>query len=299
MALDTRTRVRPNGPGTPVHISHPGPAEPDRIQCARGTLKRVSATLTPGKTICESIADALAPHGLRAAALRFDGLTFAPLRYVRPSYCPDGTRIAFYTKTYAPPGTVRVETVAATWGNKDGMPFIHMHGVWSDAEGTHVGGHILPYEAIVARPARLRAVGTSEVAFGVFHDHETGFDLFGLAPDTPGTAEGTFVALRLRPNVDLVKGIEDACRAKGIRSARILSGIGSTAGVDLNGQPTVMKLPTEHVITGGSIEPDSHGNPRLEVTTELVDVDGIVHRGTPTRGENPVLICFELFLEVT
>lgn len=298
MNPDIRTRVRPAGPGTPVHIAHPGPAEPDRVQSARGTLQRVTVDLAPGKPICASIAEALAPYEMRSAALRFDDLAFAPLHFVRPSYCPDGTRVAFYTKTFSPPGTVPMDTVAATWGEKNGAPFIHMHGIWSDPDGTPVGGHVLPFEAVVARPARLTAIGTSDVAVRVFPDPETGFDLFGVDPETPGTTDGGLLVIRLRPNTDLVTGIEHACKAHGIRTARILSGIGSTAGVDLIDQDEVMKLPTEHVITEGQITTDIDGNCRLELTTELVDVDGKVHRGVPTRGENPVLICFEVFLEV-
>lgn len=298
-------RLRPADPAAVFTINHPGPQALDRIQSGIGQLAKIEAELEAGLTICESIGRILEPKGITAAALHFDGLAFNPMRYVQPAYSDTPDRVAFYSATFAPEGTVQIDFSTATYGSKNGEPFIHCHAIWRDEKGHIQGGHILPYEAVLARPAKLTAYATCDVAMTVVPDDETNFSLFGVSSIAPNSqtqnmdeSRAKLVVVKIRPNEDLVTAIEEVARRNGITSARILSGIGSTAGAVIDGQKVICKLPTELLIAGGKVTMNADSEVKVEMDTILIDVDGGIHRGTMSRGRNPTLICFELFLEI-
>ncbi len=295
-ATPQRDRRQLAAAGHALRIIHPGPPAPDRIQAALTPLVKIEATLQPGQSFCDSIGQVLAAEGITAAALQFRDLTFQPMRYVQPAHSTDPGRVAWYSATRAPRGVVAMDRIAASYGQKDGAPFIHCHALWTDDAGQMQGGHILPHEARLARPARMIAHGTRDAALTARPDPETGFALFDLAP-APRRGEGRLVVARLRPNVDLVTGCQEVCAALGVNSARVLSGIGSTIGAQLEGQPEITAVPTELIVTEGRITRSAAGW-EVDLPVGLIDIDGRVHRGRPERGANPVLICFELFLQV-
>ncbi len=282
------------------HVTHPGPVAPDRLQFRRAEMRVIEATLEPGQPICEAIRVALEPLGITGAAITFESLALEPMRYVMPAFSDTPERVAFYSRTYAPEGPYEIDAATATYGYKDGVPFIHCHALWHDADetdGPQGAGHILPFEARLARPVRMIAYATDAAGMTVAPDAETGFDLFGVtgAQDRAGT--GRLVVAKIRPNEDLTTAIAEICTRAGARRARILSGIGSTVGATFEDGTVVRDHPTELLVAQGDFDAARHHQVEMEMI--LVDVHGTVYRGRLAPGKNPVLICFELFLEIT
>lgn len=288
---------RDNGPKAPAHVKHPGPSALDRRQSKRADLHVIEATLAPGQPICSAIGDALEPYGITAAAITFESLALEPMRYVMPAFSDTPDRVAFYSRTYAPEGTFEIEAATATYGHKEGAPFIHCHALWRDAGGAVNAGHILPFEAQLARPVKMTAYATDTAGMTVVPDAETGFDLFGVTGAENPTGTGRLLIAKIRPNEDLNTAIGKICAQEGAEHARILSGIGSTVGAVFEDGTVIRNHPTELLVTQGDY--DASRPRKVEMEVILVDVHGAVYRGRLTSGLNPVLICFELFLEIT
>ena len=89
-----------------------------------------------------------------------------------------------------------------TLGERDGAPFFHCHGLWTETDGSLHGGHILPEESIVAESFTVEAFGIDGAMFTAEPDPETNFKLFGpvARAGTNVKAERRAFALRLRPN---------------------------------------------------------------------------------------------------
>jgi predicted DNA-binding protein with PD1-like motif len=261
----------------------------------------ITADMAAGHSICDSIGQILMPLGITAAALHFDRLQFHPMRYVQPTYFDGEKHVAYYSSTRAPDNLHRIEFATATFGRMDGGPFIHCHALWRDPDGRVQGGHILPFEAKLAVPARMTAYATREALMQVGPDAETNFHLFDVSPTgtpAPSVTDGRMVVARIRPNEDLVTAIEDICKRENIRNAKILSGIGSTVGAVFQDQPMVTEIPTEILVKSGTITTNEDETIKVSMDAALIDANGNVHQGELARGLNPVLICFELFLQV-
>ena len=276
---------------SPRRIVQPGPPHPVRIESAIGHLLELSFTATPGLSLVDAVAGPLAAAGIRGGTVDLAGLHLAPFDYVIPSLSPDAEHVAFYSETRREPGGVRIESGTATFGQRDGAPFLHAHALWHGASGP-AAGHILPFDTRIAAAA-IHAWGTAEAEFRALPDAETNFTLFG--PVQLGGAAGNCVLGRLRPNEDLTHGIEALCQRHGTTRATILSGIGSTIGSLLDGT-RIDTTPTEFFIRRGTVTPDDRGEPRAEIEATVVDETGTIIRGRVVRGMNPVLICAEIVL---
>lgn len=288
-------------PAVPRQVVQPGPAAADRWQCVAGNLVEVDAVIEPGSTICDGVARALQPSALTAAAVRFTDLALHPMRYVQPAYSSSPERVAYYSDVREPEAPHTITVATATYGSKDNEPFLHCHALWRDEDGVLQGGHVLPFDAVVARPTPITAFGTRDAAMVVAPDPETNFSVFGVvrAPMAASAIAGRkLVVAKIRPNEDLVTAIEAICREQNISNAVVRSGIGSTAGGQFEGQPLIEEVPTELLVLEGHVAPGEDGAPRLDMDTALIDAQGMIHTGVLERGQNPVLICFELFLEV-
>ena len=286
---------------TTRRLVQPGPPAPDRLQCVRAGLVEIEAEIAPGTALGDGVSKVLEPEGITAGAVHFDGLTLDPMRYVQPTYAKTPEHVAFYSDVRAPDSAHEIEFARATYGSVDGKPLLHCHALWRDADGGLQGGHILPFEAVVATPTTIRVFGTRDAGMVASPDAETNFTIFNAVPT--GSADGTEPARRMlvakiRPNEDLVTAIEEICRRQNVREGVILGGIGSTVGAQFDGRPLIPEAPTEIVVREGRIAPDPAGIPRLSMETALIDAQGRLHVGTLTRGENPVLICVELFIDV-
>jgi predicted DNA-binding protein with PD1-like motif len=279
----------------PRRIVQPGPSAATRIESATGSLRETSFMVTPGLTLVEAMAGPLAAAGIRGGAVDLAGLRLAPFEYVIPARSPDADHVAYYSETHRAPDGVLIESGTATFGRRDGAPFLHAHALWQGGSGA-AAGHILPLDTRIATPSRVRAWGIAEAEMIASPDPETNFTLFGPVRLGPETDAGNCVLGRLRPNEDLVHGIETLCRRHGSTSATVRSGIGSTIGSLLEGGARVDTIPTEFFIRRGVVAADAQGAMQVDIELVLVDETGAIIAGRPVRGMNPVLICAEIVL---
>lgn len=279
-------------------VEQPGAATPERVQWAEGHGLRFEMTLQPGLPLLEAVRRSFAAAGFTSGVAKVDGLALGPFAYVMPALSKTPEHAAFYSETFRPAGITHIETGALTFGLRDGSPFFHCHALWTEADGKSSGGHLLPDETVVAEAITLPAVGLDGAGFTAHPDAETNFKLFGpvSAPLLGATREGRFFALRVRPNIDLAGALEAFCTERGINRAVIHGGVGSTIGALFEDGAIVENFATEVAITSGRIV-TAAGRPSAEIDVALVDFTGATACGRLKRGDNPVLMTFELVLE--
>ena len=281
-------------------IKQPGAPVAERIQWAEARGRAFSFTLEPGLTLLEAARRGFAAEGFAGGTLNVKGGTLGPFGYVMPALSKTGENAAFYSDTFRPEGITRLKLATMTLGERDGAPFFHCHGLWTEADGWSSGGHMLPEETFVAEPFAVEAFGIDGAVFAAEPDPETNFKLFGPIParsrgaDAPSPA----YALRLRPNQDFAGSLEGFCRAQGITRAKVRGGVGSTIGARFVGGVVIEPFATELAITSGSVVLGK--SEALEATLDiaLIDYTGGIGEGRLIRGDNPVLMTMELVLEV-
>jgi predicted DNA-binding protein with PD1-like motif len=217
-----------------------------------------------------------------------------------PALSKTKANAAFYSDTFRPAGITRLKLASLTLGVRDGAPFFHCHGLWTEADGRAGGGHMLPEETFVAESFAVEAFGIDGAVFAAEPDPETNFKLFGPIPASATNARTTSraFALRLRPNRDFADSLEGFCREHGIARAKIHGGVGSTIGARFTDGSVVEPFATELAITSGTIAPGMGGALQAELDVALVDHTGCLAEGRLIRGDNPVLMTMELVLEV-
>lgn len=283
--------------GTMRRIQQPGNGTPERIQWVECGGRAVALTLPAGVPLIEAVRSGFAAEGFASGVVKLDGLKLSPFAYVMPALSKTPEHAAFYSDTYRPDGGALIEVGAMTFGQRDGAPFFHAHALWVEGDGKRSGGHILPDETMVAETITLQAVGLDGAVFAAEPDSETHFKLFGPAVAASGGAgDGRFFALRVKPNVDFCGALETFCAEHGIREAVLHGGVGSTIGARFTDGGVVEKFATEVAITSGRIAQQGGG---FEATLDvaLVDYSGALASGRLVRGDNPVLMTFELVLE--
>ena len=281
-------------------IAQPGPATPERIQWVEARGRAFSFTLAAGLPLLEAARRGFAEAGFSGGVLSMRGGALGPFAYVMPALSKTGANAAFYSDTFRPSGTTRLKLGAMTFGERDGAPFFHCHGLWTETDGSLHGGHILPDECIVAESFAVEAFGIAGAMFVANPDPETNFKLFGPVPcaDTDVRADSRTFVLRLRPNQDFAVALETFCRQHGILRARIHGGVGSTIGAHFTDGRTVVPFATELAIKSGTIAPGADGTLQADLDIALVDYLGGIAEGRLMRGDNPVLMTMELVLEV-
>ncbi len=278
-------------------IQQPGTGTPERIQWVECGGRAFSLTLPAGVALLEAVRDGFAAEGFVSGVVKLDGLKLSPFAYVMPALSKTPEHAAFYSETFRPEGSARVEVGAMTFGQRDGAPFFHAHALWVEGDGKRSGGHILPDETTVAETITVQAVGLDGAAFVAEPDSETHFKLFGpVSAAAGGAGDGRFFALRVKPNVDFCGALEAFCAERGIREAVIRGGVGSTIGARFTDGGVVENFATEVAITDGRIAPGAGGF-EAAIDVALVDYSGALASGRLVRGDNPVLMTFELVLE--
>ncbi len=281
-------------------IRQPGPAAPERIAWAEGRGQALAFTLEPGRTILDAIAQPLARAGYTSAALELTGGAFGPFTYVIPSLPPAPDHAAFYSDERHRVGLSRIEQGAITFGQRDGVPFLHCHAFWTEADGTRCGGHVIPAESTVAEPITARAWALDGIGLVAAPDAETNFTLFGPVPEPsrPGRATtGRAFGLRIRPNQDLCGALEAFCRDHAIPAATVRGGVASIIGAVFEDGTIVRDFATEMFIRAGHVASGPDG-PEATLDAALVTYTGALAEGRLRRGANPVLMTAELALEV-
>jgi len=281
------------------HIVQPGPPAPERIQWVEARGRAFSFTLKAGLPLLEAARRGFAAEGFAGGTLNFGAGALGPFAYVMPALSKTGENAAFYSDTFRPAGTTRLKVAAMTLGQRDGAPFFHCHALWTEAGGRAGGGHILPEGTMVAEPFAGEAFGIDGAAFTAEPDPETNFKLFGPVPSAPAGAETTSraFALRLRPNQDFAGALETFCRERGIATARLHGGVGSTIGARFTDGRIVEPFATEMAVRSGTMILRAGGGLEAELDVALVDYTGGLAEGRLMRGDNPVLMTMELVLE--
>jgi predicted DNA-binding protein with PD1-like motif len=280
-------------------IDQPGPVVPERIQWIEARGRAFSFTLPAGLPLLEAARRGFAEAGFSGGVLSMGEGVLGPFAYVMPALSKTGANAAFYSDTFRPGGITRLKLGAMTLGERDGAPFFHCHGLWTETDGNLHGGHILPEESIVAESFAVDAFGIDGAMFVAEPDPETNFKLFGPVPraTTDVKADSRAFALRLRPNQDVAAALETFCRQHGILHGRIHGGVGSTIGAHFTDGRTIVPFATELAIRSGTIAPGADGTLQAELDIALVDYLGGIAEGRLMRGDNPVLMTMELVLE--
>src|SRR5216683_6435362 len=281
-------------------IVQPGPPVAERIQWVEARGRAFSFTLEAGLPLLEAARRGFAAQGFAGGTLNIKGGTLGPFAYVMPALSKTREHAAFYSETFRPQGLTRLTLAAMTLGERDGAPFFHCHGLWTEADGRVNGGHMLPEETVVAEPFEVDAFGLDGAVFTAERDPETNFKLFGPVPGAIANAKITSraFALRLRPNQDFAGSLETFCRQHGIIRARLHGGVGSTIGACFTDGRTVVPFATEIAIRSGSVAPGPDSTLHADLDIALVDYLGGIAEGKLIRGDNPVLMTMELVLEV-
>ena len=278
-------------------IQQPGTGTSERIQWVECGGRSFSLTLPAGVPLLEAVRSGFAAEGFVSGVVKLDGLRLAPFAYVMPALSKTPEHAAFYSETYRPEGGGRIEVGAMTFGRRDDAPFFHAHALWVEGDGKRSGGHILPDETTVAETITVEAVGLGGAVFTAEPDSETHFKLFGpVSAEAGGAGAGRFFALRVKPNVDFCGALEAFCAERGIRDAVIHGGVGSTIGARFTDGGVVENFATEVAITEGRIVRGA-GGCEAAIDVALVDYSGALASGRLVRGDNPVLMTFELVLE--
>src|SRR5882724_434860 len=279
-------------------IAQPGPPALERIQWVEARGRAFSFTLEAGLPLLEAARRGFAAQGFAGGTLNIKGGALGPFAYVMLALSKTSEHAAFYSETFRPQGFARLKLAAMTLGIRDGAPFFHCHGLWTEADGRANGGHMLPEETMVAEPSEVDAFGIDGAVFAAEPDPETNFRLFGpVASEARGASTNARAfALRLRPNQDVATALENFCRGRGIARAKIHGGVGSTIGARFTDGRTVEPFATELVITSGIIAPGASAL-EAELDIALVDHTGGLAEGRLVRGDNPVLMTMELVLE--
>ncbi len=271
-------------------LRQPGSVHPARFDSLQGEPLTLEYMLVAGLSLNEALTAPLVAAGLQSATVSFGGGMLAPFSYVMPGPPDSPLHVAYFTAPRVPAGETRVDAANATFGWHEGQPFVHIHGAWTEADGSRHGGHMLPHACIVAGEMRARAWGFTEIHMATAADAETNFTL--LQPSGRSTDGTRGVFARIRPNEDISLAVEAIARRHRLREAAVRGSLGSLIGARFADGRAVTDAATEVLVRRGMLR---DGIAELEVL--VADMQGNVHDGLLVRGDNPVLITFDLVLE--
>ena len=279
-------------------IEHPGPVHPTRVHCVPATVRAVDVELPRGVTLLEGLADAVRAQEATSAVFSLHEGTLAPMCFVMPALSDSPKHVAYFSERFEARGVARIESGSITYGLRDGEPALHCHATWIESDGRRRSGHVLAAESRVEFPVQLEGWMLDGAGFEVAPDAETNFNLFQVSGNAGRSGGIEALVVRVRPNQDLCLALEGICAERRIRRGRIRGGVGSLIGAVFGDGRTVEPFVTEVFIRRGVIEPDVDGVPRAEVDVGLVAHTGQIADGRLERGHNPVLITFELVIEI-
>jgi predicted DNA-binding protein with PD1-like motif len=268
-------------------------------------------------SLMQAVAQSMQGIGAQCATFRMQGGGFEPFSYVMPALAKTSAHAVYFSDTYPVEGAVRLETASVTFGQRDGKPWLHSHAIWIEASGRRHCGHLLPDDIQVNHPIHAQGVAVRGATFTVCPDGETNFTLFvplkSMArssqttagvnaaqkpPASSQTPRSKGYALRVAPNIDICTALETFCRERGITHAKIQGGVGSTVGAVFDDGRVVEPFVTELLIRNGDVFTNAAGQTQAQLDVSMVDYKGGVSEGRLARGQNPVLVTFELALEV-
>ncbi|MCC2596673.1 hypothetical protein LKR43_10010 [Pusillimonas sp. MFBS29] len=278
-------------------IEQPGPVHPERVQYAPAIIRAIDVELPPGVSLLEGLADAVHSQGVSSAVFSLQGGSFEPLAYYMPDLSGTPEHVAYFSERFDAPGEARIDSGSITFGVRQGQPWLHCHAIWVDPDGRRRSGHLMPEASRVSSAVRLKAWMLDGAGFDVQADAETNFSLMQVSAAAEPLQDANAYVVRLRPNQDLCLALEALCTNLGIRRARIRGGVGSLIGAVFEDGRVIEPFVTEVFIQSGAIDLNSDGAPQACVDIGLVAHTGEIAEGRLKRGENPVLITFELVID--
>ena len=282
-------------------IQHPGQPSQQRIAAQQVELEPFSLEIPAHTSLMQAVAQSMQGIGAQCATFRMQGGGFEPFSYVMPALAKTSAHAVYFSDTYPVEGAVRLETASVTFGQRDGKPWLHSHAIWIEASGRRHCGHLLPDDIQVNHPIQAQGVAVRGATFTVCPDGETNFTLFvplkSMARPIQ-TPRSKGYALRVAPNIDICMALETFCRERGITHAKIQGGVGSTVGAVFDDGRVVEPFVTELLIRNGEVFTNAAGQTQAQLDVSMVDYKGGVSEGRLARGQNPVLVTFELALEV-
>lgn len=115
---------------------------------------------------------------------------------------------------------------------------------------------------------------------------------------------GRVFVIRLKPNEDLIEGVEAAAAELGVGHGVVRSAVGSLVDVALgyghgdSRSVTTIEGPGVEILTlAGELRPGADGSPRANLRGTVSDSDATVYGGLFLRGANPICITLELVLQ--
>jgi predicted DNA-binding protein with PD1-like motif len=282
-------------------IQHPGQPSAQRVAVQQVELEPFELELPGHMSLMQAVAQSMQGIGAQCATFRMSGGGFEPFSYVMPALAKTSAHAVYFSDTYPVEGAVRLETASVTFGQRDGKPWLHSHAIWIEESGRRHCGHLLPDDIQVNHPIRSQGVAVRGATFTVCPDGETNFTLFVPLKSmvrSVQTSRSKGYALRVAPNIDICTALETFCRERGITHAKIQGGVGSTVGAVFDDGRVVEPFVTELLIRNGEIFTNAAGQLQAQLDVSMVDYKGGVSEGRLARGQNPVLVTFELALEV-
>ena len=282
-------------------IHHPGPVASVRLSAVPCRVRPLRMTLEPlpDETVLATLSRTFAETGYSAGYVSLEDVAMARMNYVIPAESPDDSHAAWYSATHEGGPGSWIARAGLHFGQRDGAPFLHCHGIWTPAGAREAMGHLLPFEAELAGPAEVDVLAISGAQLVTRSDAETNFPLFApeSAPPAPGEAEreragsARGLLLTIRPNVDVCVMISEACQVAGFEAASV-HGIGSLVGADYEDGTSIPSYATEVLVRSGSWRRGQ--GTCLDIA--LVGLDGAISTGILRQGCNPVCVTFELLL---
>jgi acrylyl-CoA reductase (NADPH) len=115
---------------------------------------------------------------------------------------------------------------------------------------------------------------------------------------------GRVLVARLRPNQDMVGGVETLCAENGFACAVVRAGVGSLVdavlafgGADAPKRSTIAGPGIEILSLQGEVRPDGAGRPCADLRGTISDNQARVYGGSFVAGANPICITLELVLQ--
>ena len=140
--------------------------------------RHLRLSLPPGRTLYDSLVQALAIEDVASASMTLIDGDFEHLSFCMALPDPSGRVLA----TYGAPEALRGARLIfgnATLGRSDGgIPVVHCHGAFCEADGRVRGGHILTDRTVVGRiPVTVVVTTLDSFELRVSYDEETRMSL--------------------------------------------------------------------------------------------------------------------------
>ncbi|MGJ7556058.1 PCC domain-containing protein [Variovorax sp. RB3P1] len=140
--------------------------------------RHLRLSLPPGRTLYDSLVQALAIEDVASASMTLIDGEFEHLSFCMALPDPSGRVLA----TYGAPEALRGARLIfgnATLGRSDGgIPVVHCHGAFCEADGRVRGGHILTDRTVVGRiPVTVVVTTLDSFELRVSYDEETRMSL--------------------------------------------------------------------------------------------------------------------------